>query len=112
MYHYWINIEFHYILARLICFFNFCKILKNILKGIVHPQKNYILSLITHHLVVPNAEFTLHGFQSCWFTVVFSLHDYLRLHSVAAVLTLHDGSATGGYTLHDFTTGRFTDNSV
>ncbi len=27
-------------------------------------------------------------------------------------ITLHDGSATGGYTLHDFTIGRIADNSV
>ncbi len=34
------------------------------------------------------AEFTLHDFQS---------------HRITAVFTLHDGSATGGFTLHNFT---------
>ncbi len=45
-----------------------------------------------------NAEFTENNFQSGWITVVFTLHDYLGQHSVAAVFTLHDGSATGGNT--------------
>ncbi len=34
------------------------------------------------------------------------------MHSVGAVFTLHDGSAKRGYTSHDFTIGRITDNSV
>ncbi len=33
-------------------------------------------------------------------------------HSVAAVFRLDDGSATGGFTLHDFTIGRISNNSV
>ncbi len=32
--------------------------------------------------------------------------------SVAAVFTLHNGSAIAGYTRHDFTIGRIADNSV
>lgn len=31
---------------------------------------------------------------------------------VAAVCTLHDGSATGGHTLHNISTGRIADNFV
>ncbi len=58
------------------------------------------------------AEFTWHDFKNHRITAVCTLHDNLGLHSVAAVFTLHDGSATGGFTLHDFTKGRITDNSV
>ena len=59
-----------------------------------------------------NAEFRLHDFQSSRATVLFTLHAYLGQDSVAAVFTLHDGSATEGFTLHDFTIGRIADNSV
>ncbi len=33
-------------------------------------------------------------------------------YRITADFTLHDGSATGGYTLHDFTIGRIANNSV
>ncbi len=63
-------------------------------------------------LIYPNAEFTLHDFQSNRITAVFTLHDYLVYRPVAAVFTLHDGSATGGFTLHDFTIGRIANKSL
>ncbi len=46
-------------------------------------------------------------FSHC--TTIWYIIDY---HSVAAVFTLHDGSVTRGYTLHDFTIGRIADSSV
>ncbi len=58
------------------------------------------------------AEFTLHNFNTRQIAVVFTLCDYLGLHSVAAMFTLHDGLVTGGFTLHDFTIGIIADNSV
>lgn len=47
------------------------------------------------------AKFRLHNFQSSGITHVFTLHDYLWEHSVGAVFTLQDESATRGFTLHN-----------
>ncbi len=69
---------------------------------IITPQvSSWHVCLLDMKCVIyaPYAEFTLHDFQSYRITAVFTLQDK---HSVAAVFTLHDGPATGGFTLHDF----------
>ncbi len=56
-----------------------------------------------------NAAFTLHGVSKSSDHVVFTLHDYLGF--IQSLLCSH-GPVTGGYTLHDFTIGRITNNPV
>lgn len=38
--------------------------------------------------------------------LILTLHDYLGSKSIAAVFTLYNGSVTGNYAQHDFTTGK------
>ncbi len=51
-------------------------------------------------------------FQNYRLIVVFTRHDYLGSIQMCSVFALHNGSATGSYTLHDFTIGRITDNCL
>lgn len=45
--------------------------------------------------------------------LILTLHDYLGSKSIAAVFTLYNGSVTGNYAQHDFTTGKKNaDNSL
>lgn len=72
----------------------------------MYTQTWKVVWLRFHLIIIVHLEaygsFRLHDFQSSQVAALFTLHDYLGQHSVAAVFTLDDGSATEGFTLHDF----------